>query len=195
MKYTSHLFINLLLYALSLTLARSEETSIREYQAYLWVKLNDEELRLPLLTGLDTRFEFPMKDIHQASLMMVEAEDCILWSDRDFSLTLIDDFDEAVGFPNANRLICYNWREIDLIVIVEDMSGNLEYHELRSLGSFDYKGSLKRPLHVRRAVPVGRNIQCQFRSRRTFSDLFTQASALSEPFRGAIEIICDVIEY
>ena len=200
-----HSFLSLstlLFYFLYISTARSEFGIARpDFSADIQnivLRIDGEDHELPLLPDLQTRLEFPAKDIEEAYLLPKNSDGvyCIFWSDKDFAMTFVDNdmyfIEKDYPFRNANRVYCFD-EKVGRLVMAEDTSGNQEIIELKEMSTELFAVELKRPLSVARAMPLDYSIACRFRSRRTFSAEFQRElpfDGSSRPFKGAIAVYC-----
>ena len=164
----------------------------RDYKTFV-ITVNGEPWSLPLLKGLQTRHEFPFRKIVHAEITSgPKSTACVFWSDEEFAWKGIHrtgvESEWLTTFPTANRLFCYDGKEIALPMAIEDMSGNWELIPLYYSSYKHYTAKLKRPMNVLRAMPLRLNRACRFQSRRAFSDEFQEEGLQS--FNEAIAIFC-----
>ena len=184
---TKQLFFLGLLLFLSVCAEEEEPNLIHLY-------INGVYMPKPLLPNLQTRLSFPMKDITEAKIegeFIPRSTTCTLWSDKDFTHASFSPHSDLEStFPNANRLFCYDsFKGGYYPIMVEDMSGNRKLVTVGDCNDYYCMAKLKMPLDVHRAITLFRGMDCEFRSRTSFSETFNY-EVVSEPFKGAIEIYC-----
>ena len=190
----------LLFYLLYISTARSEFGIARhDFNADIQnivLRIDGEDHELPLLPDLQTRLEFPVKDIEEAYLLPRNSDgvDCIFWSDEDFAFNLVDNdlfyIEKSNPFRNVNRVYCYDAEEVGRLVMVEDTFGNQEIIPLEKAADGLHVAGLRRPLNVARATSLTYILECRFQSRRTFSAEFEYKKPFDGPFKGAIAVYC-----
>ena len=168
------------------------------------IELNDGDRRiLPSLRAYKARLDFPPMNVDKAIVLRDDDARCILWSSKSFSWVFFNarGMQNASFFPDANRVYCIHVLE-KKAMMVEDIHGNeqlveLEFEKSDKLNKNEarYKGKLKFPITVRRAVPLAAFLnECIFRSKTSFSTPYTLQRPASEPwpepFQGAIEVYC-----
>ena len=164
---------------------------------------SDGPKTLPSLPDFNARIDFPPRDIKSAAMLTAgDRTACYIWSSKNYSWTKFNSDGLALTqpFANANRVYCTDSQDVGGVMI-EDRYRNEQFVRVeyeKSTNRFDgetlYKGTLKLPLTVRRAIPLGTTRECIFRSRTSFSASYTSERTGSEPwpepFKGAVEVYC-----